>query len=46
MTVNGYAGGPPYHIDYTGLAGWYYVRVVAGSGFNTLTPYKLRVTYP
>jgi uncharacterized repeat protein (TIGR01451 family) len=42
----GHAGGAPYHIDYNGAAGWYYVRISASPPFNTTTPYTLIVTYP
>jgi hypothetical protein len=34
----------PYHIDYTGPAGWYYIYLYTESGFNSTTPYTLRVT--
>ncbi len=36
----------PYHIAYSGAAGWYYVYIYTASGFNTSTPYTLQVTYP
>lgn len=36
----------PYHIDYTGPAGWYYVYISSSEPFSTDTPYTLRVTYP
>ena len=42
----GYAGGPPYHITYTGLAGTYYVRVYTPIGYPSATPYNLTVTWP
>jgi hypothetical protein len=37
---------PPYHIEHSGSAGWYYVYINTGSGWNSTTPYTLRVTYP
>ena len=36
----------PYHITYSGQPGWYYIYIYTASGFNTTTPYTLRVTYP
>jgi hypothetical protein len=36
----------PYHITYTGPAGWYYIYIYTAGGYNTTTPYTLRVTYP
>jgi len=36
----------PYHITYTGPAGWYYIYIYTAGGYNTTTPYILRVTYP
>jgi len=36
----------PYHLEYTGSPGWYYVYIFAGGGYNDITPYTLRVTYP
>ncbi len=36
----------PYHITYSGAAGWYYVYVYTESGFNSATPYTLQVIYP
>jgi hypothetical protein len=41
-----YDWNPPYHIVYTGSAGWYYVRIYTASGYTGATPYTLRVTYP
>ena len=41
-----YVWSPPYHIEYTGPAGRYYVYIYAESGYNSTTPYTLRVTYP
>jgi hypothetical protein len=43
---DGHIGSPPYHIDYTGAAGWYYARITAGVPFNSSMQYTLRVTYP
>jgi hypothetical protein len=40
----GWSTTPPYHIEYTGLAGWYYIYIYAESGYNTITPYTLRAT--
>jgi hypothetical protein len=37
---------PPYSIAYSGAAGTYYVRIYAVGGYNSATPYTLRVTYP
>jgi hypothetical protein len=37
---------PPYHIGHAGGAGWYYVYIFTESGYNSTTPYTLRVTYP
>ena len=37
---------PPYQIIYNGQAGWYYVYIYATGGYNSTTPYTLRVTYP
>jgi len=37
---------PPYHIEYTGPAGMYYIYIYTAGGYNTITPYVLRVTYP
>jgi len=36
---------PPYHIEYAGPAGWYYVYIYTESGYNSTTPYTLRVVY-
>ena len=36
----------PYQIVYNGAPGTYYVRIYTASGFNSDTPYALRVTYP
>ena len=41
-----YDWNPPYHIDYTGSPGRYYIYIYTESGHNTTTPYTLRVTYP
>jgi len=40
-----YALHPPYHIEYTGLAGLYYVYIYTASGYNNANPYTLRVAY-
>ncbi len=37
---------PPYHIEYTGLAGWYYIYVYTESGYNETTRYTIRATFP
>jgi len=36
----------PYHIDYSGVPGWYYVYIYTEAGFNNITSYTLRVSYP
>ena len=36
----------PYHIDYNGQAGLYYIYINTAGSYNTTTPYTLRVTYP
>jgi hypothetical protein len=36
----------PYHIAYSGPAGWYYILIYTESGHNSNTPYTLRVSYP
>jgi hypothetical protein len=36
---------PPYDIDYTGPAGWYYIYIYSTGGWNTSYPYALRATY-
>jgi hypothetical protein len=36
----------PYHIDYSGPSGWYYILIYTESGHNSDTPYSLRVSYP
>ena len=36
---------PSYHIEYTGLAGWYYIYIYTASGYNNTTSYTLRVVY-
>lgn len=42
----GYQSGPPYHIEYGGEAGTYYIYIYAVGNFNQTTAYTLRVTYP
>jgi hypothetical protein len=42
----GYDVSPPYHIEYTGAPGWYYVYIYTASGYNSSTLYTLRATYP
>ncbi len=42
----GYAGGPPYHIVYSGPAGRYYLRVYTPAGYPGGSPYNLTVTFP
>jgi hypothetical protein len=37
---------PPYHIEYSGSAGRYYICIYTESGHNTDTPYTLRATFP
>jgi len=37
---------PPYHIDYNGQPGLYYIYIYTAGGYNSTTPYTLRVTYP
>jgi hypothetical protein len=39
------ATSPPYHLDYNGPAGWYYVYIYTAGGYNQSTPYTLRVSY-
>lgn len=41
-----YDPSPPYHIDYPGQPGWYYIYIYTGSGFNEATLYTLNVDYP
>ena len=36
----------PYHIEYTGAAGWYFIYIHSAGNYNSTTPYTLRVTYP
>ncbi|MBN1920441.1 MAG: hypothetical protein JW892_04305, partial [Anaerolineae bacterium] len=36
----------PYTITYNGQPGWYYVYIYTGGGYDSTTPYTLRVTYP
>jgi len=36
----------PYHIEYTGEPGTYYIYVYTEKNFNSSNPYTLRVTYP
>ncbi|MBC7250254.1 MAG: hypothetical protein H5T62_08210, partial [Anaerolineae bacterium] len=42
----GYDLDAPYHIEYTGSEGWYYIYVYTAGNYNTTTPYTLRATYP
>jgi parallel beta-helix repeat protein len=37
---------PPYHIEYAGPAGLYYIYIYTESGFSETTPYTLRATFP
>ncbi len=37
---------PPFHLEHSGPAGWYYVYVASGPPFSTSTPYTVRVQYP
>jgi len=39
---------PPYHVEYTGGAGWYSVRIYIAddTSYNSDTPYTLRTTFP
>lgn len=39
------ATAPPYHLDYEGAAGTYYIYIATTTGFNTTTPYILKVDY-
>ena len=41
-----YVYAPPYHIEYNGPAGWYYIYIYTGSGYNETTPYTLQATFP
>jgi hypothetical protein len=41
-----WAYSPPYHIEYSGQAGWYYVYINGGSGWSPAIPYTLRASYP
>lgn len=36
---------PPYHIEYTGPPGWYFIYIYTAGGFNTSQPYTLRVQF-
>jgi hypothetical protein len=36
---------PPYHVNYTGAAGWYYIFIYNGNTFN-VDAYTLTTTYP
>ena len=36
----------PYHIEYTGSAGWYYIYIHAAGNYSSSTAYTLQVTYP
>lgn len=36
---------PPYHLNYIGPAGTYYIYIATTSGFNSTTPYHLTATY-
>ena len=36
----------PYHIEYTGPAGWYYIYIYTAGNYNSSTAYTLRLTYP
>ncbi len=37
---------PPYHIEYTGDPGVYYIYIYTASGYSDTEPYTIRVTYP
>jgi hypothetical protein len=37
---------PPYHIEYNGLEGWYYIYIYTASGYDDTTQYTLRATFP
>ena len=37
---------PPYHLDYAGDPGDYYIYVYTPTGFNNTSPYTLRATFP
>lgn len=36
---------PPYQLNYHGPAGFYYIYIATTDGFNSTTPYSLRVDY-
>ncbi|MGH2593546.1 MAG: Calx-beta domain-containing protein, partial [Anaerolineae bacterium] len=42
----GFDSTPPYHIQYTGQAGWYYILVFTPSGYSSTVPYTLKATFP
>jgi hypothetical protein len=42
----GFVFAPPYHVEYDGADGWYYIYIFTESGHNSTTPYTLQVTYP
>jgi hypothetical protein len=37
---------PPYHFDYSGPPGLYYLRIYTAAGYNTNSAYSLTVTFP
>jgi hypothetical protein len=41
-----YKWAPPYDIDFSGAAGWYYINVYTVPGQQDSTQYTLQVTYP
>ena len=41
-----YVPSPPYHIDYRGEAGTYFIYIYTESGYNSTMPYTLVVNYP
>jgi hypothetical protein len=42
----GFDASPPYHIDYTGAPGWYYIYVYTNPAFVGTQAYTLTVIYP
>ena len=36
----------PYHISYSGPAGWYYIYIYTASDYSSTSAYTLTVTYP
>jgi cell division septation protein DedD len=42
----GFVWAPPYHIEYAGQPGWYYIYFYTASGFNSNDLYTLRARFP